>query len=84
MTLSTAETAGLIGVSVDCLLEANQRGEAPVRPIRVGTRLRWPTALVLDALGIPHDAGEPRPGVAVPAGALVHTTSRADESEVAA
>jgi hypothetical protein len=56
-TLNTAQLADLTGVDARVWWEV-ARGEAeasiPVVPIRVGRRgvLRWPTAPVLDALGL--------------------------------
>lgn len=44
--------ADAFGVSYWHLLELVKKGEAPVEPLRLGRRLVWPTARVLDALGI--------------------------------
>ncbi|MGI8631610.1 MAG: helix-turn-helix domain-containing protein [Solirubrobacterales bacterium] len=51
-TLSTAEAAEILGVGVDCLWALARSGTAPVAPLRLGRRLRWPTAAVLSAVGI--------------------------------
>lgn len=51
-TLSTAEAAEMFGCSTDTLYALVRQGAAPVRPLRLGSKLRWPTALVLDVLGI--------------------------------
>lgn len=52
LTLSTAEAAELFGACDDTLYEQVRIGECPVEPLRFGRKLRWPTAKVLDALGI--------------------------------
>lgn len=51
-TLSTDEAASLLGCSVDVLYDGARSGTAPVEPLRLGTRLRWPTARLLAVLGI--------------------------------
>jgi hypothetical protein len=51
-TLTTDETAVLLRVSTEHLWALARSGQAPVEPIRVGRRLRWPTAKVLGVLGI--------------------------------
>lgn len=51
--------------------ELAQRGEFPVRLLRLGNAYRVPTADLLDLLGVrPEDENGPRPGVAAPAEAL--------------
>ncbi len=51
-TLTSAEAAELLGVSVDHLWELARSGEAPVAPLRLGRILRWPTAPLLALLGL--------------------------------
>lgn len=51
-TLTTIETAELFDVNAETLLRLARRGEAPVEPLRLGRALRWPTARVLEALGL--------------------------------
>jgi predicted DNA-binding transcriptional regulator AlpA len=51
-TLATGETAELYGVSRDHLWALAREGRAPVEPLRLGRTLRWPTALVLESLGL--------------------------------
>ncbi len=51
-TVDTREAAAWLGVHSECLYDAAKAGTAPVVPLRVGRRLRWPTALLLEALGI--------------------------------
>lgn len=51
-TLTAAETAELLGVHVESLRALVRRGEAPVCPLHVGRVLRFPTAKVLEALGL--------------------------------
>jgi hypothetical protein len=51
-TLNTDQAAELYGVDADTLRGLLARGEAPVEPLRFGTRLRWPTAAVLRSLAL--------------------------------
>lgn len=51
-TLSTEEAAQLLGCSVDVLYDGGRAGTAPVEPLKLGTRLRWPTARLLEVLGL--------------------------------
>jgi excisionase family DNA binding protein len=64
-TLSTEQAAELLGVGVDHLWRLARDGEAPVTPLRLGHRLRWPTSSLLRLLGMD---GPPEPGdpMAVP------------------
>ena len=40
-TITVAQLAGLLGVSTWSIYESVKRGDCPVPPIRVGTRLVW-------------------------------------------
>jgi hypothetical protein len=51
-TLTAAETAELLGCHVESLRELCRRGCSPVEPLRLGRALRFPTARVLEVLGI--------------------------------
>lgn len=51
------KTAELLGCSYWHLLELVKRGDAPVEPLRLGRRLVWPTARVLEVLGLDRDRG---------------------------
>lgn len=51
-TLDTERTAQLYGVSRWALYDAVREGRAPVTPLRIGNRLRWPTRWVLRSLGL--------------------------------
>jgi predicted DNA-binding transcriptional regulator AlpA len=51
-TLSTAEAAELLGTTEDTLHELRRQGTAPVEPLKLGRVYRWPTALVLGAVGL--------------------------------
>jgi hypothetical protein len=51
-TVDTHKAAVLLGISKDLLYELQRRGEAPVEPLRLGRRLRWPTARLLDLIGL--------------------------------
>jgi predicted DNA-binding transcriptional regulator AlpA len=50
-TLSAEEFADALGVSTWALYESVKRGDCPVEPIRVGRRLVWSRARVLELLG---------------------------------
>lgn len=51
LTVDTKTAAAWLGVGYETLLDAVKRGEAPVKPIRVGKVLRWPTAHLIELLG---------------------------------
>ncbi len=51
-TIGTEEAAGYFGCSTDALYAAVRNGTAPIEPLRLGSRLRWPTARVLGVLGL--------------------------------
>lgn len=59
-TMSTAEAAELLGCSVERLQQQRGQGTLPVEPLQLGRRLRWPTLLVAEALGV--DLQEATPG----------------------
>ncbi|HWL44219.1 MAG TPA: hypothetical protein VNQ73_14855 [Ilumatobacter sp.] len=65
-TLATSEAAEVWGVSDDTLYEQVRLGTAPVEPLRFGRKLRWPTAKVLDSVGIGTERA-PRPAAEVTA-----------------
>jgi len=54
-TLDGHQVAELLGCSYWGLLEMVKRDECPVAPLRLGRKLRWPTALVLGVLGLGPD-----------------------------
>jgi excisionase family DNA binding protein len=62
-TLTTAEAADLLGVSRDHLWALARAGEAPVAPLRLGRTYRWPTARLLDLLGLAGLERETAPGL---------------------
>jgi predicted DNA-binding transcriptional regulator AlpA len=51
-TLDTATAAEMFGVGKDHLYNLVRSGEAPIEPLRLGRTIRWPTARVLDLLGL--------------------------------
>jgi excisionase family DNA binding protein len=51
-TLTTDQAAELLGTTAETLYRLVQAGQAPVEPLRLGRVLRWPTALVLEVLGL--------------------------------
>lgn len=59
-TLTTAETAEMLGTTTSTLWRLVREGTAPVEPLRLGRCLRFPTARVLAVLEIE------RPSLAVP------------------
>jgi predicted DNA-binding transcriptional regulator AlpA len=58
-TLTSEETAELLGVSVDHVWALAREGSAPVAPLKLGRVYRWPTARLLALLGLGPDADEP-------------------------
>lgn len=50
--LDTETAADLLGISADTLWRLAREGEAPIEPLRLGRALRWPTARLLDLLGL--------------------------------
>ncbi|HLM96764.1 MAG TPA: hypothetical protein VK283_10645 [Acidimicrobiales bacterium] len=54
-TINAKAVAELFGCSTWALYETVKAGSCPVEPLRVGRKLRWPTALVLRALGLGDD-----------------------------
>lgn len=57
-TLSTEQAAEVFGIGVDHLWSLARKGDAPVEPLRLGARLRWPTFLVLRSVGLEVDPSE--------------------------
>lgn len=53
--LDTKEAADLLGCSADLLWKLAREGDAPVEPVRLGRALRWPTARLLELLGLERD-----------------------------
>lgn len=93
-TLSTDEAAGLLGCSTATLWKLVKRGEAPVEPLHLGRKLRWPTSKVLEVLGLDegvhprndrvasHDAPAPERGDADPSKVgATNTIPQATEAE---
>ena len=54
-TMSTTEAAELLGCSPERLQQQRGKGTLPVEPLQLGRRLRWPTLLVAEALGVELD-----------------------------
>lgn len=54
-TMSTVEAAELLGCSPERLQQQRGKGTLPVEPLQLGRRLRWPTLLVAEALGLEMD-----------------------------
>lgn len=71
-TLSTEQAAQLLGISTDLAYELVRRGEAPVEPLRLGRRLRWPTARLLAVLGLERDTAPG--GIPEPSQVVLHVT----------
>jgi len=66
-TLSTEQAAEVLGCGVDHLWKLAREGGAPVEPLRLGHRLRWPTVAVLRSIGIDPEVGEVQaPATVVP------------------
>lgn len=54
-TLGAEQTAELWGCSTWALYAMAKTQSCPVAPLRLGRKLRWPTALVLKSVGIDPD-----------------------------
>lgn len=54
-TLDGRTTAQIWGCSYWSLLDQVKAGTCPVKPLRLGRKLRWPTTLVLRAVGVSAD-----------------------------
>jgi hypothetical protein len=52
-TLNTFEAAEMLGVDPQILRVQRGTGKLPVEPLTLGSRFRWPTSKIADALGIP-------------------------------
>lgn len=52
-TLSTDEAAALLGCHRALLQAERGKGTLPVEPLQLGSRLRWPTLAVAQAVGLP-------------------------------
>jgi predicted DNA-binding transcriptional regulator AlpA len=52
LTLSTEQFAGAVGGSVWGIYDLVKRGASPIEPLRLGRKMRWRTADVLDLLGV--------------------------------
>jgi len=76
-TMSTAEAAGLLGCSAERLQQQRGTGTLPVEPLQLGRRLRWPTLLVAQALGVELDDRSSRvPNVRASAGTVLEASNR--------
>ncbi len=53
-TIDTETAARLFGVAAETLRSQIRAGGCPVEPIIVGRILKWPTAAILERLGIDH------------------------------
>ena len=51
-TVDTPTAAEMFGCSTSCLWALVREGKAPIEPLRLGRKLRWPTAPLLELLGI--------------------------------
>ena len=60
-TIDGHQVAELWGCSYWSVLEQVRAGTCPVEPLRLGRKLRWPTALVLLSVGI-HPTSEREEG----------------------
>jgi predicted DNA-binding transcriptional regulator AlpA len=54
-TLDAHQFAEIVGCSAWTVYELVKRGECPVKPLRLGRALRFPTLKVLEAIGISPD-----------------------------
>lgn len=59
LVVGTDVAADMLGIDVDTLRRLVREHRSPVEPITCGRVLRWPTARLLDALGLQRDNAEP-------------------------
>jgi len=52
-TMSTDGAAKMLGTTAELLRRERGTGRLPVEPLTLGSRLRWPTALLAAAVGLP-------------------------------
>ena len=50
--VNTRTAAGWLGVNYETLLRAAKSGDATLRPVKVGAVYRWPSLLLLQAMGV--------------------------------
>lgn len=62
-TVATDVVAGWWSCSPELLQRQAAAGELPVTPLRLGRRLRWPTAAVAGAAGLPVEVVQSIPEV---------------------
>lgn len=76
--MTTEQASGLLDCSTDVLYDGARNGTAPVEPLRLGTRLRWPTMKLLEVLGIvpdqPHTRIDPALDTPDRSSAVIATT----------
>lgn len=53
--LDARQLARLCGVHIETIYDGAKAGTLPVPPFKIGRALRWPTATVLESLGIRPD-----------------------------
>jgi predicted DNA-binding transcriptional regulator AlpA len=81
-TLDTHQAAEILGCSADHLWALVREDQAPIEPLRLGRKLRWPTARLLALVGIDPTSERGTTGACTPVAlAAVSTTDRQDEGE---
>jgi hypothetical protein len=65
-TLTTAEAAEVYGCGTDHLWALVRSDESPIRPLHLGRKLVWPTALVLKSIGLEPVAEADTPATVTP------------------
>lgn len=61
-TLPTNEAAAILGTTADTLYTLVRQGKAPIEPLRLGTKLRWPTRPLLRLVGLEDEIDVPGSG----------------------
>lgn len=79
-TLAAGEAAELLGVGIDHLYALERAGESPVPALRLGRKLRWPTAPLLRAIGFDPER-ETTPGATPEAVHQIDTAPAATNGE---
>lgn len=80
-TLTAHQFADALGVGVDLVWQMAREGTSPVAPLKLGRKLVFPTARVLDLLGL--DAQRPaEEGGPLPTATTSPTATQVDSCEV--
>jgi len=83
-TMTVDQVAELWGCSTWAVYAMERHGKTPVRALRLGRKMRWPTLLVLRSIGIEHlpdGAADQRDEAPLTGGASVINFTRPRQSD---